>query len=115
MCSIGCPFIALHCFFKGHGKDACTRLGLPLASLGYPRKSVLWFLSALNTLAAIRTVIILECESLHGERNEVAVCVSLSLFVDGGGASPVSVRLGAGPGCQLSAGDPRPLRLLRHP
>lgn len=34
---------------------------------------------------------------------------------DGGWAAPVSLRLSTGPGCQRTAGDPRPLRLLRHP
>lgn len=33
---------------------------------------------------------------------------------DGVGAAPVFVRLSTGPGGQLSAGDPRSLRLLRH-
>lgn len=37
------------------------------------------------------------------------------LASDGGGAAPVSVRLSTGPGCQLPAGDPRPLCLLWHP
>lgn len=34
---------------------------------------------------------------------------------DGGWAAPVSVWLSAGPGCQHTAGDPWPLRLLWHP
>lgn len=46
--------------------------------------------------------------------------MSILLFLcllssDGGGAAPVSVRLSTGPGCQRTAGDPWPLRLLRHP
>lgn len=76
-------------------------------SISYKNVSLAWFLSYLNSLHDSAALMCLTCSP--------CLCHLCPLASDGGGAAPVSVRLSTSPGCQLPAGDPRTLRLFRHP